>query len=103
MRESSNSRLKRLPQATAGNRANLQLVEKRKPEPPPSTPAPSVWVPRCDKQGIVNAFSNGVSLHQLSGRQRRPLRVIESVLRERIDELEGRIRSMSAGELRRAA
>jgi hypothetical protein len=96
-------RLKRLPQVTAGTRANLQLVEKRTPEPPPSTPAPSVWVPRCDKQGIVNAFSRGVSIHQLSARQRRPLKVIESVLRERIDELEARVRSVSVVGLRRAA
>jgi hypothetical protein len=105
----ASARKRILPRTDTGRRTNLQVVEKSDPNQTPTPPAASVWVPRGDRHAIVEAFGFGVSIYKLSQRQRRPFKVIESVLRDRIDELEGRIRAMegnrtvSVSPIRRAA
>jgi hypothetical protein len=93
MTRDNSARKRILPQPQCGRSAKLQLVDISGSNPQPTPPAASVWVPRGDRHAIVDAFSGGVSIYKLSQRQRRPFKVIESVLRDRLDELEGRIRA----------
>lgn len=84
------------PQRKPAKKFQVHHGSREKPVPP-TTPAGAVWVPRGDREAIVSAFQHhGVSISVLSARQRRKYKVIESVLRERLDEQEGRIRAMEA-------
>ena len=91
-----NARKRILPERVHGNRKNFEVIRGKGSNevPPPTTPAPAVWVPRNDRRAIVDAFDFGVGIHKLSARQRRPLKIIESILREELNELRGRIRTM---------
>jgi hypothetical protein len=93
MLRSENARTRIVPQRECGRMTKLQIVDTTGPNPQPTPPAASVWVPRSDRHAIVEAFSGGVSIYVLGRRQRRPYKVIESVLRDRLEELEGRIRA----------
>jgi hypothetical protein len=90
-----------LPQREHGNRKNFQVLEGKKQNevPPPSPPSPAVWVPRCDRRAIVEAFAFGLRIHKLAYSQRRPLFVIESVIREELDELRGQLRALQSDRI----
>lgn len=93
--DTGSARNRIMPQMQCGSREKVEVIDRSRSNPTdPKPPAPAAWVPRSDRRIIIDAFSSGIGIKVLGRRQRRPYTVIESILRDRIDELEGRIRHM---------
>jgi hypothetical protein len=74
--------------------------ERENHTPPPRTPGGAKWIPRSDREGAISAFQlYNVSISKLANRQGRKYREIEGVIRDRMDELEARVRDLE-GKLR---